>query len=194
MKEFKRLSVLIGLTALFFIFLIGLTSCGLADSAGDGYTNAIGSDGNGPGSGKWNPPAPKNENQCGIAHPILETLKANTEEAGRNVMQVRRRCVDEEGKFLPEANIGACTTQFDNKATDLNNHLTDFLAGSEIYAGACNNPSNPLGSRAPSAPDLSFLVPKIGAPLTPLGWHGCLTCTHSLDLEYMYAPFRTDFN
>lgn len=192
MKQFKRLSYLVGLTAVLFIF--SLTSCSLAETASDGLTNSIGS-GEGPGSGKWNLPTPKNENQCQQAHNVLSTLKTNTEDIGKNIMTIRQRCVDEEGQFLPDASIKTCLEQFNEKATALNNHLTDFRVGGSTYIDACNNEQiGILGPRVPAAPNLEALVPKIGDPLSPLGWTGCLTCTYNLDLEYMYAPFRSELN
>lgn len=194
MKRFKRASYVVGLTAVLFIFILGLTSCGLAETASDGLTNSVGS-GDGPGSGKWKPAAPKNERQCGQFYSVLTTLKTNTEETGKDIMDIRARCVNEDGQFLPDANIKACTTQFNENADTLNNHLADFRIGSMTYVGGCNNEEiGILGERVPSAPDLSSLVPKMGDPLEPLGWTGCLTCTFNLDLEYMFAPFQSELN
>lgn len=194
MKQIKKLSYLVGLTAVLFIFVFSLTSCGLAETASDGLTNSVGS-GDGPGSGKWNPPKPKNENQCQQMHAVLTTLKANTVETGQNIMTIRDRCVDAKGNFLPNANIKTCTTQFNDKAKDLNYHLADFRIGGTTYVDACNNAElGMLGERVPSAPNLDFMVPKFSDPLSPLGWTGCLTCTFNLDLEYMFAPFQSELN
>lgn len=195
MNQFKRWSYLVGLTVVALIFVLGLTSCGLTETAGGGLTNAIGSQENGPGSGKWKPFTPKNKNQCQQAHSVLVTLKENSERIGKDIMAIRERCVDGDGRFLPDANIKTCTTQFNEQTTGLNNHLTDFRIGGDIYMGACNNEElGVLGERIPSAPNLGQLVPKLGDPLSPLGWNGCLTCTYNLDLEYMYAPFRSELN
>jgi hypothetical protein len=182
------------------VLTAALTSCGLMDSASDGLTNSMGSQENGPGSGKWIPPKPANIRQARQLHTILETLSKNGTELSHSYDKLYGECFDAVGKLLPEADAEGCPLKAYELTIQLKNYHRDFLAGLNNYNTWAEGSEEEDPPKAPDPPKEPKNPPKKDPetedPEDDDDWGccWCLTCINKIDLEYMYAPFRTSFN
>jgi hypothetical protein len=181
----KRSLLVLLLTGAFFVFLFGLTGCGLAGQASEqDLTNAIGSSDNGPGSGKWVPPKPANQNQCAALNNTEHELAAETSKLLDTHSQTVLACYDENGKRIENSDNPLCNTPIQELEAEIENYSHDLAAGFTRYKESCVT----LG--APEMDDLKPLFETLGingsneAP----GVYRCLTCTHSLDIEVTFNP------
>jgi hypothetical protein len=198
-KKWKRWSILISLTAAFFMFVLALTSCGLVETASDGLTNSVGSE-NGPGSGKWLPPKPKNIRQARQLHNILQTLANNGNELSTSYDKLYAECFDVVGKLLPGKDDAECTLKAYELTKRLKYHISDFVAGADNYNTWAQESEEEDPPKAPDPPKEPKNPPKKDPetedPEDDDDWGccWCLTCINRIDLEYMYAPFRAELN
>ena len=201
----QRRFIVGGLILFFFILTSGLTSCALFESAAEtDLTNAVGmSGGNGPGSGQWVPPNPQNRNQCLQLRSVGVTLKENLDKNSSEMEPIRDRCVDENGEFLPGADIAECTLRFNEYFEPAQRILADLQVGGVRYSESCTSvsggdtlPAWPLAADekeedkpAPTAlPDPKDDGPKDTEPSGGCPPWCCLTCTHRLNTGYMLRP------
>jgi hypothetical protein len=157
---------------------------------------------NGPGSGKWIPPQPKNRDQCLQLHGIGVTLKGNLDNNVTEMAKIRNQCVDATGAFLPGADEEECTKRYNQFFNPAELILTDLQVGSVRYAESCTSVEN--GNTLPDWPladgekdDDEKPEPTVAPSATktpgetedddwPCCW--CLTCTQRLDTGYMLRP------
>lgn len=198
--KWKRWSILISLTAAFFVFVLALTSCGLVETASDGLTNSAGSE-NGPGSGKWVPPKPKNIRQARQLHSILQTLANNGNELSTSYDKLYTACFDAAGKLLPGKDDAECTQKAYELTIRLKNHIRDFVAGADNYNTWAQDSGEEDPPKAPDPPKEPKNPPTTEDPEDDddgKTWgcppYCCLTCTQNLNTEFMYAPFRAELN
>jgi hypothetical protein len=198
----QRKFIVGSLILFFFILTGGLTSCALFEnSSSSDLTNAVGMSGeNGPGSGQWIPPQPKNRDQCLQLHATGVTLKNSLQVNIDGMEPIRKRCVDENGEFLPNVNKAECIQRFNEYHEPAQWILTDLAAGGVRYTQSCTTAEG--GS---TLPDWSVLAEKDDeekpeATVVPeatkepaeegSSWPccQCLTCTQHLDTGYVLRP------
>lgn len=194
----------VGLLILFFFVVTsGLTSCALFENASNSdLTNAVGMAGeNGPGSGNWVPPRPKNRNQCLQLHAIGVSIKEAVEENSSQMEPIRARCVENK-EFLPGVNQEACIAEFNKFYEPAQLLLTDLAAGGGRYFESCTSededntlPPWPLLSgkddEEKEPPNATAVPEATKEPATSDDTWGCcwcLTCIMRLDTEYMMRP------
>ena len=184
----KRRYIIVGLMMLFFVAMFGLSGCGLLSQAGDAdLANAVGSN-NGPGSGKWNPPTPKNNQQARQLVNVLEIIVDKAKEEILEFEGLYVQCVDENGKLLPGKEADQCRSPLTTSAAALQNYYIDFEMGHKAYANYYRD--NGEGSNLPLPKDLIIFFPSY-SPFQEMdvpGWHGCLTCTFGIAPEYVFHP------
>ena len=200
----RQRRLIVGVLILFFFMVTGgLTSCALFESAsGTDLTNAVGmSGGNGPGSGNWIPPIPKNRNQCLQLHAtgvnLNDTLSSNSDQ----LEIIRKRCVDENGEFLPGVDKNECIVNFDKFYNPAQLLITDLTAGGTRYEESCTSVDG--GDTLPTWPQLAEKDGDEEAPKATAvpeatkepaekddrwGCCWCLTCTQRLDTGYVFRP------
>lgn len=198
----QRRFIVISLILFFFILTSGLTSCALFEnSSGSDLTNAVGmSSENGPGSGQWIPPQPKNRDQCLQLHAIGVNLKTNLDNNVTEMEKIRTRCVDASGEFLPGVDQAECIGRFDQYFKPAELILADLQVGGLRYTASCTTveggsdlPSWPQADEEKDEEPKATAVPEATkAPET--GTSGgstccwCLTCTQRLDTGYILRP------
>lgn len=200
--------LIVGLLIIFFFMVTsGLTSCALFENASNSdLTNAVGmSGGNGPGSGNWVPPRPKNRDQCLQLHAIGLSLKESVDKNSSQMEPIRARCVENK-EFLPGVDQAACIAEFNKFYEPTQLILTDFAAGRGRYFEDCTSVDG--DNTLPPWPQLSEKddegkeepppataepEPKDPAPKDPedddvWGCCWCLTCIMRLDTEFLMRP------
>ncbi|MCA9920378.1 MAG: hypothetical protein KC445_20620 [Anaerolineales bacterium] len=202
----KQRKLIVGSLILFFFIVTGgLTSCALFDNAANSdLTNAVGmSSENGPGSGNWVPPVPKNRQQCLQLHTIGVNLKENMDSNVVEMDKIRNRCVDENGNFLVGVDEGECVKRYDEYFKPAELILTDLIAGGSRYDASCllvenddddsTMPAWPLADgEKEEAPKATAVPEATKQPET--GTSGgstccwCLTCTYRIDAGYVFRP------
>ncbi len=198
MQRLKRGLTLFGLTAALFIFMAGLTSCGLADTASEGLSNAIGSE-NGPGSGKWKPSKPLNKLQARQLHTALTSLSNKGNEFSIAYDKLYEQCFDIKGNLLPGSDAERCLSESSKLATEIRSYFRDFYVGLSVYGEWVQEneeeedppkpPDPPKEPKNDPPPDTEAPGDNDNDDDDDWGWR-CLTCTNRIDIEYMYAPFR----
>lgn len=205
----QRRIIVGSLIFLFFILTIGLTSCALFENAAEAdLSNAVGlASENGPGSGQWVPPVPKNLEQCLQLHSIGVTLKDNVDSNVAEMETIRNRCVDGDGNFLPGVDQEECIKRYDVFFKPAELQLADLIVGGKRYDTSClavieddegdtNLPSWPLAEgekdeeeapKATAVPEATK-VPETGGSSGGSTCCWCLTCTHQLDTGYIFRP------
>ncbi len=196
--------LIIGSLILFFFMVTGgLTSCALfEDASGTDLTNAVGlSGGNGPGSGSWIPPIPNNRNQCLQLHATGVTLNDNLISNSDQLEIIRKRCVDENGEFLPGVNVDECIVNFEKFYQPAQNLIADLIVGGTRYEESCTSVDG--GDTLPLWPQLAEKDGDEEAPKATAvpeatkepadkddtwGCCWCLTCTQRLDTGYVLRP------
>lgn len=200
----QRRLIVGSLVLFFFIITGGLTSCALFEnSSGSDLTNAVGmSSENGPGSGQWIPPQPKNRDQCLQLHSIGVTLKENLDNNVTEMEKIRNQCVDATGAFLPGADEEECSKRYNQFFNPAELILADLIVGGTRYGNNCtsadeNNtlPDWPLadGEKDEEAPKATAVpeatkVPETGGSSGGSTCCWCLTCTYRIDAGYMFRP------
>lgn len=193
-------------TLILFFFMVtgGLTSCALFENASNSdLTNAVGmSSENGPGSGQWIPPQPKNRDQCLQLHSTGATLIENLDKNISQMEPIRLRCV-KDGEFLPGVDKAECIENFNKFYEPAHRILTDLTAGSIRYTESCTSANG--GENLPTWPQLAEKDGEEEAPKAtvepeatkapgqtedddPWGCCRCLTCTQRLDTGYVLRP------
>lgn len=196
--------LIIGSLILFFFMVTGgLTSCALfEDASGTDLTNAVGmSGGNGPGSGNWTPPIPKNRTQCLQLHGIGVNLNDNLISNSNQLEIIRKQCVDEKGEFLPGVDINECIVNFDKFYQPAQNLIADLMVGGARYEESCTSadegdelpPWQQLAEKdgdeeAPKATAVPEATKEPAEKDDTWGCCWCLTCTQHLDTGYMLRP------
>jgi len=199
----QRRLIVGSLILLFFMVTGGLASCSLFENAsGSDLTNAVGmSSENGPGSGNWVPPRPKNRDQFLQLHAIGLNLKEALDKNSNQMEPIRARCVENK-EFLPGVDQETCIAEFNKFYEPAQLILTDLAAGGGRYFESCTSvdedntlPSWPLlsGKDEEKEPPNATVVPEATkAPETEdddtWGCCWCLTCIMRLDTEYMMRP------
>ena len=204
----QRRLIVGSLILLFFLITVGLTSCALFETAAEtDLTNAVGmASENGPGSGQWEPPVPRNRNQCLQLHGIGVTLKENMDKNAAEMEVIRKRCVDEEGNFLPGVDQDECVKRYGEFFAPAELQLADLVTGGKRYDTSCilveedddgdnSLPTWPLadGEKDEEAPQATAVpeatkVPETGGSSGGSTCCWCLTCTYRLDAGYMFRP------
>ncbi|MCA9919838.1 MAG: hypothetical protein KC445_17900 [Anaerolineales bacterium] len=199
----KNRRFIVGLLILFFFVLTGgLTSCALFENAAESdLTNAVGLNSeNGPGSGNWVPPRPKNRDQCLQLRAIGVSLREEVEKNSSQMEPIRARCVENKA-FLPGVDEEACIAEFNKFYEPAQLLLTDFAAGGGRYFESCTSededntlPPWPLLSEKDEEkepPNATAVPEATKEPATDDDTWGCcwcLTCIMRLDTEYMMRP------
>ncbi len=188
----KRSLLLLFLTGSFFVFIFGLTSCSLAEQVAEqDLSNSISSENaNEPGSGKWTPPKPANQNQCQALRKTEEQLIVDTVRMMELHTLKVATCYDAKGNFTPEVNKELCSERIQVLETPLRAHAVDAIVGFHAYDDAC------ISEGAPEIKIPDNLLNGNFDPLSvegdePLGtdaYYCCLTCVHSLDVEVTFNP------
>lgn len=179
----RRISIVTGLTVFFVVALFALASCG-ADAvvSNTDLQNAAGS-GNGPGSGKWQPPKPTNQRQARQLYLTIETLVENTNKTSAKYDQQYPLCLNEEGKLLASQEDDTCVHELRDFWVELHRMFTDYRAGTTAYDLFAQEADD--GEETPPAPDPPK-VPKEDPPdkddeeEEDWSWR-CLTCIHTID-------------
>lgn len=181
----KRWSIVVGLLTLLLVFMGALAGC---SPAAEGLQNAAGV-GDGPGSGRWKPQTPANARQARQLHETLQTLRRNANEESGQYDKLYAGCLNEEGRLRSGDEADACVQPLVASWLTLEAYFRDFMNGRSAYVDWAQRNDD-----APSPPDLPN-VPQSGSPsaeIIELGggqnWTGCLTCTHRLDVEYVFRP------
>lgn len=203
----QRKFIVGSLILFFFILTGGLTSCALFENAsGSDLTNAVGmSEENGPGSGQWIPPQPKNRNQCLQLHSVGVTLKEDLDRLSSEMEPIRARCVDENGEFLPGVEKAECIANFSKFYDPSQLIIADLLVGGARYTESCTSaeggstlPEWPLAEGEKDDPPKPTVEPDPDPKDPPetedpeddddWGCCWCLTCTQRLDTGYVFRP------
>ena len=201
----QRKFIVGSLIVFFFLLTGGLTSCALFESASNSdLTNAVGmAEGNGPGSGQWVPPIPKNRDQCLQLHATGLNLKDNLVTNSDQLEIIRKRCVDEKGEFLPGVDVNECIANFDKFYNPAQLIIADLVVGGVRYEDSCTStdqdntlPSWPTlaekdedeEEEAPKATAVPEATKEPAEKDDTWGCCWCLTCTQHLDTGYMLRP------
>lgn len=183
----KQRSLTVGLIVATAVLALLLGGCNLANSASQtDLQNATGGDG--PGSGNWKPVKPENQRQARQLYDVLQTLGQNTNEASTNYDNGYIKCLDGNGNLL-SGQSEECIQQLSQSAKNVNNMLSDFFRGHDVFVswvkqnGGVDIPQSVPFPKAPINPPAT-LDPGETNP----SWTGCLTCTHSLDVEFVFSP------